>query len=96
MIYHKFSHGTAFYTLNGKNVNVMSEWNVNHNTFQWFTIGILSKYTKNVNIQIYTQEMKCFLTSNKVSKISEMFTASSGFVWGQTKTLNFLLNSATC
>ena len=23
VIYHKFSHGTAFYTLNGKNVNVM-------------------------------------------------------------------------
>ena len=25
VIYHKFSHGAAFYTLNGKNVNVMSE-----------------------------------------------------------------------
>ena len=25
MIYHKFSHGAAFYTLNGKNVNVMLE-----------------------------------------------------------------------
>ena len=25
VIYHKFSHGTAFYTLNGKNVNVMLE-----------------------------------------------------------------------
>ena len=23
--YHKFSHGAAFYTLNGKNVNVMLE-----------------------------------------------------------------------
>ena len=23
VIYHKFSHGAAFYTLNGKNVNVM-------------------------------------------------------------------------
>ena len=26
VIYHKFSHGTAFYTLNGKNVNVMLEF----------------------------------------------------------------------
>ena len=26
MIYHKFSHGGAFYTLNGKNVNVMLEF----------------------------------------------------------------------
>ena len=29
VIYHKFSHGAAFYTLNGKNVNVMLEY--------WFT-----------------------------------------------------------
>ena len=25
VIYHKFSHGAAFYTLNGKNVNVLLE-----------------------------------------------------------------------
>ena len=25
VIYHKFSHGSAFYTLNGKNVNIMLE-----------------------------------------------------------------------
>ena len=25
-IYHKFSHGAVFYTLNGKNVNVMLEF----------------------------------------------------------------------
>ena len=28
MIYHKFSHGAAFYTLNGKNVNVMLEYSL--------------------------------------------------------------------
>ena len=28
VIYHKFSHGAAFYTLNGKNVNVMLEYMV--------------------------------------------------------------------
>ena len=26
VIYHKFSHGVTFYTLNGKNVNVMLEY----------------------------------------------------------------------
>ena len=29
VIHHKFSHGTAFYTLNGKNVNVMLEFTLN-------------------------------------------------------------------
>ena len=28
LIYHKFSHGAAFYTLNGKNVNVMLEFQI--------------------------------------------------------------------
>ena len=28
VIYHKFSHGAAFYTLNGKNVNVMLEYEI--------------------------------------------------------------------
>ena len=52
VIYLKFSHGAAFYTLNGKNVHVMLEWVVNYITFQWPTIGLLCKYTKNVNIRI--------------------------------------------
>ena len=30
MIYHKFSHGVAFYMLNGKNVNVMLESAIIH------------------------------------------------------------------
>ena len=29
VIYHKFSHGAAFYTLNGKNVNIMLEFRFN-------------------------------------------------------------------
>ena len=29
VIYHKFSHGAAFYTLNGKNDNVMLEYDLN-------------------------------------------------------------------
>ena len=28
VIYYKFSHGAAFYTLNGKNVNVMLEFRI--------------------------------------------------------------------
>ena len=28
VIYHKFSHGAPFYTLNGKNVNVMLEYSI--------------------------------------------------------------------
>ena len=28
MIYHKFSHGATFYTLNGKNVHIMLEFYV--------------------------------------------------------------------
>ena len=30
VIYHKFSHGAAFYTLNGKNVTVMLEYFIVH------------------------------------------------------------------
>ena len=33
VIYHKFSHGAAFYTLNGKNVNVMLEYPIFANVF---------------------------------------------------------------
>ena len=33
VIYHKFSHGAAFYTLNGKNVNVMLEFTVKCSKF---------------------------------------------------------------
>ena len=32
VIYHKFSHGAVSYTLNGKNVNVMLEFVMNHVT----------------------------------------------------------------
>ena len=45
VIYHKFSHGAAFYTLNGKNVNVMLEYKLlSRNVGTSFTIceGILS------------------------------------------------------
>ena len=61
VIYHKFSHGAAFYTLNGKNVNVMLEFILTLLTSRGsmlllecklhyvptLTLGIFSKYTKN-------------------------------------------------
>ena len=39
VIYHKFSHGAAFYTLNGRNVNVMLELFLSPNVAvtQWIT-----------------------------------------------------------
>ena len=33
VIYHKFSHGADFYTLNGKNINVMLELGINANQY---------------------------------------------------------------
>ena len=33
MIYHKFSHGAAFYMFNGKNVNVVLEYLIYADTF---------------------------------------------------------------
>ena len=42
VIYHKFSHGAAFYTLNGKNVNVMLESILN------FELKVISYFKKKV------------------------------------------------
>ena len=46
VIYHNFSHGAAFYTLNGKNVNVMLEVkffeHTNIDTYQ--TLGLEHKH----------------------------------------------------
>ena len=44
VIYHKFSHGAAFYTLNGKNVNVMLEFIIVHDvtSFAMYLINYAS------------------------------------------------------
>ena len=39
MIYHKFSHGAAFYTLNGENVNIMLEYILIYCSISVFQIG---------------------------------------------------------
>ena len=41
VIYHKFSHGAAFYTLNGKNVNVMLKLVIIYRFSMMHTIFIL-------------------------------------------------------
>ena len=42
VIYHKFSHGAAFYTLNGKNVNVMLELQFVMSLKNWWIMYTLS------------------------------------------------------
>ena len=50
VIYHKFSHGAAFYMLNGKNVNVMLESSVVHSptllihvsSYKFYKFSVLS------------------------------------------------------
>ena len=56
VIYHKFSHGAAFYTLNGKNVNAMLESWMKHKDKQ--TISNIKERqsfirNKNHNVCIY-------------------------------------------
>ena len=51
VIYHKFSHGAAFYTLNGKNVNVMLEFML----FNMIESGNLVFRSKSVNGCTYTE-----------------------------------------
>ena len=48
VIYHKFSHGAAFYTLNGKNVNVMLEFLFVHLEDDVFPIKGLTLKGKNL------------------------------------------------
>ena len=52
VIYRKFSHGAAFYTLNGKNVNVMLEYLINFN------------FRLNAVINIYHLHSKLMMNSN--------------------------------
>ena len=42
VIYHKFSHGAAFYTLNGKNVNVMLEYRIATLGLSLILLGLVS------------------------------------------------------
>ena len=46
VIYHKFSHGVTFYTLNGKNVNVMLELGTNDVFVKRFCLPCLFYFFK--------------------------------------------------
>ena len=63
VIYHKFSHGAAFYTLNGKNVNVMLECLFYH------------IHIKNEETHILS-ELFC-ITCTKVTKKPNLMTLTS-------------------
>ena len=41
VIYHKFSHGPAYYTLNGKNVNIMFEFYVKISVILLFLLPLI-------------------------------------------------------
>ena len=46
VIYHKFSHGAAFYTLNGKNVNAILEFGIIRELLSYFE-NVCCVYPKN-------------------------------------------------
>ena len=52
VIYHKFSHGLAFYTLNGKNVNVMLELHVAIFFISWGTLFIYLRLLRKCSINM--------------------------------------------
>ena len=45
VIYHKFSHGAAFYRLNGKNVKVMLEYSARSIQMSWYKI-IMERFVR--------------------------------------------------
>ena len=58
VIYHKFSHGAAFYTLNGKNVHVMLEFSFASVFYSCFVPGFLFDIRK----KIVASNLRLFLT----------------------------------
>ena len=56
VIYHKFSHGAAFYKLNGKNVNVMLE------SIIIFVHVSMCKINKNAKIHVEGNQQFPFIT----------------------------------
>ena len=53
VIYHKFLHGAAFYTLSGKNINVMLELHVNKSRLE--RIHVLKSYGHYVDLVSFEQ-----------------------------------------
>ena len=65
VIYHKFSHGAAFYTLNGKNVNVMLEFCIS-----------LSKCTVHKDISTLPSKLQLNSLSIEHSKVRSITCAN--------------------
>ena len=66
VIYHKFSHGAAFYTLNGKNVNVMLELFF-FVLFSFFhQVSVVELYRKS-----YKKHIIIITTTRKVSQLRD-------------------------
>ena len=55
-----------------------SYWNVNFITFQWFTLGLFSKYTKKVNICTSKLFYFSFQSEGLVSRWLSMLKMRSG------------------
>ena len=58
VIYHKFSHGAAFCTLNGKNVNVMLELHIKNNdnsnmTLTFFELSLFFICNSNMTLTFF-------------------------------------------
>ena len=91
VIYHKFSHGAAFYTLNGKNVNVMLEFVINHVTNARCTVHIFRH-----------DDVVCKHFSNLRDRVCSIFSGAGKFclahglgqlarsVKSDVRTLNFI------
>ena len=75
VIYHKFSHGAAFYTLNGKNVNVMLEYAILYclNQFNGCNSCITDAFCQKIYHQI--KMIYIFLTFQDISFIGYLVMA---------------------
>ena len=63
VIYHKFSHGAAFYTLNGKNVNVMLELSISGSSETFYRVFCFTELCF-ARIIITSHEIGDMLTSS--------------------------------
>ena len=75
MIYHKFSHGAAFYTPNGKNVNVMLELVLLINAIVYSSLIVRQTETYYQNCVTCIQYCEQFLNTILLNKIQVLILA---------------------
>ena len=92
VIYHKFSHGAAFYTLNGKNVNVMLELFLTKqgycDVYKWTILKRTSPEVKCLHPTSSRREM-CTLSVSDV--IYHKFSHGAAFYTLNRKNANVML-----